>query len=294
MELVIQRGTVERSVPMVATVTVGRASSNDIVIADESLSSHHAIFWIEAGRPWVRDLGSRNGTFMNDQPVSVAAPIDPGSTIRMGSLSITVRGPFGQHTPLLLEEVATGLAFRVPARGLTIGPDFPADIRVPGCQPCEVHPYGGALEIRAPYGDRIVNLGETLVLGRSEFRVMPMRIDTGVTQGNTSPPYTLHVAIDPPRAVLANRVTRDEVVFTAENRVTLLYVLAQAPLGVWIPTYDVIVGVWGRLGKEEGLRRLSSLVFRMREAARKANLDDAWLLRSPGGVRLDVQQMECK
>ena len=49
---------------------VGRAQSCDLILPDLRVSGEHAVVWWDAG--WkVRDLGSRNGTFVDEQRIAV-------------------------------------------------------------------------------------------------------------------------------------------------------------------------------------------------------------------------------
>jgi pSer/pThr/pTyr-binding forkhead associated (FHA) protein len=50
-------------------MTIGRASACNIRIADAGVSSKHAKIWCEDGRYFLMDLGSTNGTFVNDRDV---------------------------------------------------------------------------------------------------------------------------------------------------------------------------------------------------------------------------------
>src|SRR5207302_6092117 len=50
-------------------MTVGRASACNIRIADAGVSSKHAKIWCEDGQYFLMDLGSTNGTFVNDRDV---------------------------------------------------------------------------------------------------------------------------------------------------------------------------------------------------------------------------------
>ena len=48
----------------------GRSGEADLVLADDAVSRKHARFYPSRGRVWVRDLGSRNGTAINGEPVT--------------------------------------------------------------------------------------------------------------------------------------------------------------------------------------------------------------------------------
>jgi Nif-specific regulatory protein len=50
-------------------VSIGRESSNDLWIADPSLSRRHCLLLPQGGQCAIRDLGSRNGTLVNGVPV---------------------------------------------------------------------------------------------------------------------------------------------------------------------------------------------------------------------------------
>jgi pSer/pThr/pTyr-binding forkhead associated (FHA) protein len=65
---------------------LGRAADNDVVIEDEFTSSHHARVFIEAGRVWVEDLESTNGTLLNGRAVHGRAPMEPGAELGIGHL----------------------------------------------------------------------------------------------------------------------------------------------------------------------------------------------------------------
>jgi ABC transport system ATP-binding/permease protein len=55
------------TVPALARILrIGRAPDNDLVIADPSVSGHHAELRTTGGITRIVDLGSRNGTFVNE------------------------------------------------------------------------------------------------------------------------------------------------------------------------------------------------------------------------------------
>lgn len=66
------------------TVQIGRHPSNDIVLEDDLASRYHCVIEPAAdGSFRVRDLGSRNGTNVNDEPVSEKG-LASGDVIRVG------------------------------------------------------------------------------------------------------------------------------------------------------------------------------------------------------------------
>jgi diguanylate cyclase (GGDEF)-like protein len=66
-----------------APFTIGRSSSNDLFIDQESTSRQHARISFDRGEYVVQDLGSTNGTFVNDEPVR-ARSLRDGDQIRIG------------------------------------------------------------------------------------------------------------------------------------------------------------------------------------------------------------------
>lgn len=73
-------------------VTVGRSSQCDIVFAGTHLSRLHAEITINYSSLTIKDMGSANGTFVNDEKVT-NAQIYPGDRIRLDVYSFRVFGP---------------------------------------------------------------------------------------------------------------------------------------------------------------------------------------------------------
>jgi hypothetical protein len=63
-------------------VSIGREPTNDIELADQRVSRHHAVLWAEAGAWRVRDLDSANGTFVDQARVSGTAPLPRSCALR--------------------------------------------------------------------------------------------------------------------------------------------------------------------------------------------------------------------
>jgi pSer/pThr/pTyr-binding forkhead associated (FHA) protein len=72
----------------VPVVNIGRAEYNDIVFQDPSVSSAHAKIQRREGIWVLVDLGSTNGTFVDDERISGEVPLAPGAVIRFGDLAV--------------------------------------------------------------------------------------------------------------------------------------------------------------------------------------------------------------
>ena len=72
--------------------TLGRSSQNAIVIPDTSLSRHHARISLRDGIPYLEDLGSLNGTFINGERITVPHPLRENDEILLGQVPVKL-GP---------------------------------------------------------------------------------------------------------------------------------------------------------------------------------------------------------
>jgi hypothetical protein len=70
--------------------TIGRSSSSDMVIADSEASRIHAEVSRVGGALSVRDLGSTNGTRVNDRIIEASTILSAGDVIRIGNTEISV------------------------------------------------------------------------------------------------------------------------------------------------------------------------------------------------------------
>jgi len=74
-----------------ATARIGRALDNDIVLADASVSRHHAAIEAVNGNYKLRDLGSQNGTFIGGARITEAA-LGDGDAVKIGDAEFTFHG----------------------------------------------------------------------------------------------------------------------------------------------------------------------------------------------------------
>ena len=68
---------------------VGRNPTNDFRIADPSVSSFHAELTVENGKIKVRDLGSTNGTYIDEERVEEGL-IGSSNTLRLGKVRVQI------------------------------------------------------------------------------------------------------------------------------------------------------------------------------------------------------------
>jgi pSer/pThr/pTyr-binding forkhead associated (FHA) protein len=71
-------------------VLLGRGPEADIMILDPSVSSRHCLLFSKGGKFYLKDLGSKNGTFINGEPI-VLAPIKDGDLITIGEKKFLFR-----------------------------------------------------------------------------------------------------------------------------------------------------------------------------------------------------------
>ena len=72
-------------------VTFGRAEGSTVVLDDAYISDHHARVFLQDGEWCISDLGSTNGTFLNQVKVTSATPIAAGDQLGIGKTTVQVR-----------------------------------------------------------------------------------------------------------------------------------------------------------------------------------------------------------
>ncbi|PLS29241.1 FHA domain-containing protein FhaB/FipA [Bifidobacterium parmae] len=82
------------SVPLTGeAITLGRAASNTVVLDDEFVSSHHARVYADprSGQWAIEDLGSTNGTVVNNQRLTVPTVLPARVPVRIGATTFELR-----------------------------------------------------------------------------------------------------------------------------------------------------------------------------------------------------------
>lgn len=79
-----------------AETVMGRAPDCDVVLLDKSVSRVHAAIVLSASGPALRDLGSRNGTWVNGLRLGSDRRLRTGDHVRLGSAAVTVLEVLGE------------------------------------------------------------------------------------------------------------------------------------------------------------------------------------------------------
>lgn len=94
-------------------LSMGRGLDNTIVLADPQVSRHHAEVAMQGGRWVIRDLGSANGTYVNNQQIIYPQVLDHDDLIRVGQSTFRVE----LSVPLTDQDTLVGQ--RAPAAAMT-------------------------------------------------------------------------------------------------------------------------------------------------------------------------------
>ena len=63
---------------------LGRAPTADVRIEDSFASSSHARIFPRGGSMYIEDMGSTNGTYLNERQLQAVEQLQPDDTIRIG------------------------------------------------------------------------------------------------------------------------------------------------------------------------------------------------------------------
>ena len=72
-------------------ILIGRADDSTLVLTDDFASSRHARLTNRSGQWYVEDLGSTNGTYLDQQRVEGPLLVAPGQPIRIGQTALELR-----------------------------------------------------------------------------------------------------------------------------------------------------------------------------------------------------------
>jgi predicted component of type VI protein secretion system len=130
---IVEGAQAGRQVQLESVVDIGRDTSLPLHLDDDAqVSRRHARVTAQGGQAVVEDLGSTNGTYVNDQPIHSPRPIGPGDQIRIGLTVIELRSaqqvqerPSAVQARPQFTEVGNQVLAPVPEQDLAPVPPFP-------------------------------------------------------------------------------------------------------------------------------------------------------------------------
>jgi FHA domain len=116
-----------RQVALASPIVIGRAADVDLLLEDERVSRHHArVSPSPDGSALVEDLGSANGTFVNQNELHAPARLDPADELLVGVTLIELRsGEQVASQPTAMRAVPAGLV-QPPRAPTYVDPDVVA------------------------------------------------------------------------------------------------------------------------------------------------------------------------
>lgn len=310
---VLHQGAVSFTRPVGARATIaGRAPTSDLLLTDAQVSWQHAMIWTDEQGTWIKDLGSSNGTFVNDARVTAPTQLKDGDRIRLGQgqeLAIATRTRLADVRAFALEDLATGVRVPIRSERFVIGPDRRADLHIP-------HPDAVTLLLHAKgeiwlgrgADDQPLDLGAVFEVGPQRFRVVEVDATRAPTLTVSAElyPYNLSATLDGPTgpsAVLVATTTQLRHEVSAGNRATLLYLLGRqlcrdreegrsAEDAGWCADSDVSIGIWGRGRGADPGAALHVLIHRTRQELGDAGFDPWFIEKRRRYVRARLHEVE--
>jgi hypothetical protein len=289
-------------------IVIGRSPHGDLVLSDSDVSWTHATLWIDQGSAWIRDLGSSNGTFVNDRRLASgeALKVADGDVVRLGAkVTIAMVGEIEAAMPRerwLVESSATTVAIPVVGPRFRIGADAFADLRLP-----DGPPFAATLVLRES-GEvwlevdeeppQVITDGDVFQVSGHALKLMASGKDRANTliPDHWLHPYVLTVDARKPSARLEQLHTGLAYVVDSGHRAVLLYLLgaryhrdrsdgrAEAECG-WCDDHEVQTGIWGR---NHDANKYHVLLYRLRADLRMHGFDPWFIEKRSGAIRARV------
>lgn len=86
-----EQGSKVQTVQLNGTLQVGRAEACQIQLPDTYASSFHARIYNRDGSWYVEDLGSTNGTYVNQRRITAPAELRAGDRVKIGKTTLELR-----------------------------------------------------------------------------------------------------------------------------------------------------------------------------------------------------------
>ena len=86
-----EQGSKVQTVQLNGTLQVGRAEACQIRLPDTYASSFHARIYNRDGSWYIEDLGSTNGTYLNQRRITAPAELRAGDKVKIGKTTLDLR-----------------------------------------------------------------------------------------------------------------------------------------------------------------------------------------------------------
>jgi len=293
-------------------IHIGRACFNDLVVDDPEVSEYHALVWPVEGVAWARDLGSSNGTFVNEERLVGRLALKDGDRIQVGTRAIrlrTMQGVLGSRPIFLLEDQRTSLSVPLVRDRFHVGsaPDCDMVISSLPAVAFMMKRDGQSLQRVSEGGEQEVILDvpfttadRTFIVRDASDRFHPTIISTDTDR---TPRYRVSArmaSVVGATVTITNLDTGASHTIDAENRAILLSQLARATcddqandleptLVGWRDDYDLRIAIWGRSAKKN---QLNVLLHRIRRELWGSDIDPRFIEKARGRTRINVIDVE--
>jgi hypothetical protein len=90
--VIVSPASKRQSIPVRLPIMAGRSEEAKFRIQQDSVSRRHCEFFLKDDAVFIRDLGSTNGTLLDDELIAASVPtrVKPGSIVRIGSVAFRV------------------------------------------------------------------------------------------------------------------------------------------------------------------------------------------------------------
>ena len=207
-------------------VAIGRSPSCDIALSGDQLASRrHALLRFKSGHYTIVDLGSSNGTYINDREIREETTLQDGDFIKIGGHEILFStGPASPHASL----AGAGLSMPLPASPLAEtnpsvpaidlsaqAPAIPADEMGEGEASVSASDMAEAL-VEAPADEASEDEGEAEgeASGEAEAGAVNFILSDGADAPADSALDALHAQLNEVSAALAARAAQDAATAT--------------------------------------------------------------------------------
>ncbi|MCG8421806.1 MAG: FHA domain-containing protein [Proteobacteria bacterium] len=112
-------------------ITIGRSRGNDLVLDSSSVSSRHALLTLHEGKYFLVDLGSQNGTYVNQAPVEFQTVVANRDEIAIGDFLLQLEHRFDDDlrtTEYSGHRRPQSIAGPIPPTGIMVRPQWEESI----------------------------------------------------------------------------------------------------------------------------------------------------------------------